>query len=88
VPTQLGFRRVAPPQVSVGIASGMTVSGVAGWKKQQFSLFGDCVNTASRMQSCAQPLEVRVEKSTYDLAAESVEAMLAQENVKAGSLPA
>ncbi len=50
--------------VRVGINSGEVVSGVVGRKKQQFSLFGDCVNTASRMQSCAERDEVRVSPKT------------------------
>ncbi len=60
--------------VRVGINSGSVISGVVGRKKQQFSLFGDCVNTASRMQSCAGMDEIRVSKSTMELLKESVHA--------------
>ena len=50
--------------VRVGINSGSVVSGLVGRKKQQFSLFGDCVNTASRMQSSGNPDEIRVSSTT------------------------
>jgi phospholipid-transporting ATPase len=58
--------------VRVGINSGNVVSGVVGCKKQQFSLFGDCVNTASRMQSCAKLGELRVSSSTRALLKDEV----------------
>ncbi len=68
--------------VRVGIASGMVVSGVCGLKKQQFSLFGDTVNTASRMQSNARENEVRITTQTYAACASEVQAVLDKANVK------
>ena len=64
----------------------MVVSGIAGWKKQQYSLFGDCVNTASRMQSCARPFEVRVTSKTFDMIKDELEleAELERVEVKVG----
>jgi class 3 adenylate cyclase len=68
--------------VRVGINSGNVVSGVVGCKKQQFSLFGDCVNTASRMQSCAKMGELRVSSTTKVCLGADVETTLRVENIK------
>ncbi|KAA0160439.1 hypothetical protein FNF31_04308 [Cafeteria roenbergensis] len=53
--------------VKIGIHSGPVVSGVAGLKKQQFSLFGDTVNTSSRMQSSGEPNRIHISPATYAL---------------------
>lgn len=38
-----------------GIAFGPTVAGIIGGKRMQFDIWGDTVNTAARLCSCAQP---------------------------------
>lgn len=50
--------------VKVGVNSGALVTGVVGLKKPQFCLFGDTVNTASRMQSTGVYNRVHISPST------------------------
>ena len=63
----LEYSERGPLTFRIGINSGPAVAGVIGTKKFQYDIWGDTVNTASRMESQGQPGKVQVSESTYQL---------------------
>lgn len=55
--------------IRIGIHSGPVVAGIVGTKKFAYDIWGDAVNVASRMESCAQPGTINISGETYRLIA-------------------
>ena len=60
-------------QLRIGVNSGPVIAGVIGTHKFAYDLWGDAVNTASRMESHGQPGRIQVTEATYRLVREQYE---------------
>ena len=57
-------------EMRVGIHTGPVVAGIVGVTKFQYDIWGDTVNTASRMESSGEVGRVNISRSVYDLVKE------------------
>jgi class 3 adenylate cyclase len=55
-----------PLEIRIGIDTGSVVAGVIGRAKFIYDVWGDTVNTASRMESHALPGTIQVTERTYE----------------------
>eukprot|EP00977_Amphora_coffeiformis_P007627 scaffold1684_cov214-Amphora_coffeaeformis.AAC.11 len=53
--------------IRVGLHSGPATGGVLRGERARFQLFGDTVNTASRIESTGEPRQIHLSQETHDL---------------------
>ncbi len=53
--------------IRIGIHTGPVVAGVVGDKKFAFDIWGDTVNTASRMEQNSEANKINISRTTYEL---------------------
>ena len=56
-----------PIEIRIGLNSGSLLGGVIGRKKYFYALWGDTVNTASRMESQGSSGKIQITRATYEL---------------------
>lgn len=54
-------------EIRIGIHTGPLTAGVVGMKKFAYDIWGDTVNTASRMESCSEPGNINVSGTTHEM---------------------
>jgi len=55
----------------IGLHSGSVVGGIVGTTKYIYDIFGDTVNTASRIENASESMRVTISQTSYDLLPDS-----------------
>lgn len=58
-------------KMRIGMHSGIVVGGIVGVRKYLYDVFGDTINTASRMEQNSEPMRVNISEETYRLIRDS-----------------
>jgi class 3 adenylate cyclase len=56
----------APVRLRCGISSGPAVSGIVGLSRRRFSIYGNTINTASRMETTSRPGCIQLDAATHE----------------------
>jgi HD-GYP domain-containing protein (c-di-GMP phosphodiesterase class II) len=64
----------SPWQMRIGIASGTTIIGLVGNKRQSYTAMGDVVNISARLQKVCRPGKVLIDRFTYETVGRFIDA--------------
>ncbi len=54
-------------KIRIGIHTGKVVGGIVGTRKYIYDVFGDTINTASRMEGLSEPMNINISEDTYNI---------------------